>query len=350
MSFIRPTLSQLVERVRSDIETRMPGADSRLRHSLLDVLARVEAGAVAGLYGYLDYLARMLMPDTAEAEYLARWASIWGVRRKAAIAAEATVTVTGTNGSVIAAGVQLARSDGALYEVSAAATVSAGTAAVSVTAIEAGAAGDLLPGTELTFTSPVAGVNAAAVVASAEVAGAAEEADESLLARLLSRIQTPPQGGAANDYVAWALAQPGVTRAWVYPGWMGTGTVGLTFVMDGRENILPLSEDVTAVQTALDLLRPVTAELVVFAPAAEAIDFVVRLIPDTVATRAAVEAELTDFFARDAEPGGTIYRSRASEAISLAEGEFRHAIDLPERDYTAAAGAMPMLGTVTFAA
>lgn len=350
MTFARPTLSQLVERGRSDIETRMPGADSRLRHSLLDVLARVQAGAVAGLYGYLDWLARQLMPDTAEAEYLARWASIWGIRRKSAVAAEATLTATGANGSVIDAGVQLTRADGALFTVKTAATIAAGSAAVAVVALEAGAGGDVLPGTQLTFASPVAGVNAAAIVASAEVAGAAEEGDESLLSRLLDRIQTPPQGGAESDYVAWALAQPGVTRAWCYPGWMGTGTVGLTFVMDGRDDILPLVDDVAAVQAALDVLRPVTAELFVFAPAAEPVDFEIRLIPDTPDTRAAVLGELADFFSRDAEPGGTIYRSRISEAISLAEGEFRHVVNLPAFDFTANQGRMPMLGDVAFVA
>ena len=51
MTLVRPTLSALIERARSDIETRLPGADSRLRHSVLDVLARTMAGAAAGIGG-----------------------------------------------------------------------------------------------------------------------------------------------------------------------------------------------------------------------------------------------------------------------------------------------------------
>lgn len=350
MTFIRPTLSELVERIRGDFETRLPGADSRLRHTVLDVMARTHGGAAAGLYGYLDILARQLMPDTAEAEYLARWASIWGVRRKSATAALAVATATGVNGSVIPLGTELQRADGALYSVVTEALIAAGTAALTLEAVEAGASGDIQPGTILTFTSPVAGVTATAPVASLTSAGSDEEADAALLARLLDRIQQPPQGGTAHDYVQWALAQPGVTRAWAYGQWMGLGTVGLTFVMDGRVDILPLVGDVEAVQEALDALRPVTAELFVFAPEAQAVDFVIRISPDTPAVRAAIEGELADFFARDSEPGGTLYLSRIGEAISLSGGEFRHAVELPDRDMVAGAGKLLTLGTVAFAA
>lgn len=348
MPYNRPTLSELVERARSDIEARLPGAEARLRHSVLDVLARTHAGAMSGLYGYLDFIARQILPDTAEAEFLARHAAIWGVRRKAAIAAGALATASGDNGSVVPAGAELQRADGARYTVTAAAMIAAGSAALGIEAVDAGVAGNALAGTVLTFTSPIGGIEAQAVVAAQTVAGSDEEADEALLARLLDRIQQPPQGGTANDYVQWALAQPGVTRAWATANWMGLGTVGVTFVMDGRVNILPLAGDIAAVQTALDLLRPVTAELFVFAPTAMPIDFAIRAIPDTPETRAAITAELADFFSREAEPGGTIYLSRAGEAISLAAGEFRHVIEAPGSDVIAGPGRLPVLGTVSF--
>lgn len=350
MPFSRPSLSDLIARARADFETRLPGADSRLRHSVLDVLARMHGGAASGLYGYLDWLARQILPDTADGEFLARHAAIWGVRRKAATAARLTVSASGVNGSVIAAGSGLQRADGALYTVQAEAVIADGAALLDVAASDPGAAGDADAGTALTFTSPVPGVNAVAAVASLDTSGTEQEDDASLLARLLDRIQKPPQGGASNDYVQWALAQPGVTRAWCYPQWMGLGTVGLAFVMDGREDIVPLPADVDAVQAALDLLRPVTAELFVFAPVARPVDFVIRLTPDNPASRAAVSAELADLFARESEPGGTLWLSRIGEAISLAEGEFRHVVQQPGSDETAAAGELLVLGDVVFVA
>ena len=348
MTFARPSLSDLVERARSDIEARLPGADARLRHSVLDVLARTHAGATAGLYGLLDYLSRQLMPDSAEGEYLARWASIWGVRRKPAVAAEASATATGVDGAAIPAGTELQRTDGARYAVVSDAAIASGTATIAVAAVEPGALGDLAPASQLTFTSPVAGVNAIATVTTLDTAGSDEEADADLLARLLDRIQKPPQGGTANDYVQWALAQPGVTRAWAYGEWLGLGTVGVTFVMDGRIDILPEPADVDAVQAALDLLRPVTADLTVFAPSSQAVDFVIRIVPDSPAVRAAIEAELADLFAREAEPGGTLYRSRIGEAVSLAAGEFRHVVEAPALDVTATPGVLLVLGNVSF--
>ncbi|HBJ85112.1 MAG TPA: hypothetical protein DDZ88_14825 [Verrucomicrobiales bacterium] len=94
----------------------------------------------------------------------------------------------------------------------------------------------------------------------------------------------------------------------------------------------------------------VTAELHVFAPVAFPIDFVVAVEPNTVEVRAAIEAELFDAMTRDAAPGGIIHFSRMSEAISLAQGEFRHRLELPDRDVEAPPGAMPMLGEVSFVA
>lgn len=349
MTFVRPTLSDLVERARGDIESRLPGADSRLRHSVLDVLARMHAGATAGLYGYLDNLAGELMLDTASA-WLDRHASVWGILRKAATAVRATVTATGINGSAIPIGAEMQRSDGRLYRVLAAATIAAGIAGVEIEAEDAGAQADLQPGMALTFTSPVAGVNAGLVVASVTNAGADEESDDQLRARLLDRVRQPPQGGTANDYVQWALAQPGVTRAWSYPQWMGLGTIGVTFVMDERADPIPLAGDVAAVQTALDLLRPVTAELFVFAPTSRPVDLTLRISPDTADLRAAIVAELDDFIARDAQPGATLYRSRISEAISQTVGEFWHEIVFPYGDEVAGPGELLTLGTVSFVA
>ena len=348
MTFIRPTLSELVERNRGDIETRLPGADSRLRHSVLDVLARMHGGAMSGAYGYVDFLARQLFPDTADGEYLARHAANWGIRRKAAVAATASVLATGVDGTTIEAGTEALRVDGAVFTVTADAIISGGSATLSIEAVEAGPDSNLTQGTSLTLANAILGINAKLTVSAIGKAGALEEDDASLLARLLDRIRTPPQGGSVNDYRAWALAQAGVTRAWVYPEWLGAGTVGVSFVMDDREDIIPQPADLEAVQSALDALRPVTANLTVFAPTPQPVNVVLRVAPSTQLVRDAIEAELADFFARDAQPGGTIYLSRLSETISLAEGEFSHTIELPSADVTPEPGRIPSLGSVQF--
>lgn len=350
MTFERPTLSTLIERARGDFESRLPGADSRLRASFLDVLARMHAGAASGLYGYLDWLARQLMPDTAEAAHLERWASIWGVFRKAATPAAGTATASGTDGTIVPAGTELLRIDGARYRVIEDATIEEGSAEFPIEAVATGPAGNLTEGGTLTLATAIGGANAAVTIAEVTASGTVDESDADLLARLLDRIRRPPQGGSRNDYVQWALALPGVTRAWAWQGWMGAGSVGVAFVMDDRVDILPLEADVEAVQGALDVLRPVTAALYVFAPTAFPVDVQLRLSPDTPETRAAVTAELRDAFHRDAEPGGTVRVSRLGEAVSLAQGEGHHTLEMPSNDLTAGPGAIPVLGDVEFLA
>ena len=47
----------------------------------------------------------------------------------------------------------------------------------------------------------------------------------------LFRIQNPPMGGSEADYVRWAMAVPGVTRAWAAVE-QGIGTMTVRFLMD----------------------------------------------------------------------------------------------------------------------
>lgn len=347
MSFIRPTLTALISRLRGDIDSRLPGADSKLPASVLDVLARTYAGSVNGLYGYLDWLALQMLPDTADSDVLARHAAIWGLTRKGAIGATGTIAVTGTQGTIVPAGSALIRDDDVEFRTIDAVALALGPTSIAIEEVAGGTAGNTAAGTTLRFVAPIAGVTATAPVEAPGLeGGAAEEDDEALRTRLLARIRTPPNGGAKGDYERWTLEIPEVTRVWVFPEWMGTGSVGVTFVLDNREDILPTAGDIETVETYLDPRRPVTANVVVFAPEAFPIDLRIRLVPDTAASRAAVLAELADFFARDAQPGGTIFISRLREAISIAAGETWHDLELPELNVEVAPGSLPVLGEV----
>lgn len=348
MSFLRPTLSELVAQGATDVDARLPGADSRLRRSVLDVLVRMHAGGMDGLHGALVYLSRQLMPDTAEAEYLDRWATIWGVSRKAAAPATGSLTVTGVVGAIVPAGTELARVDGLRFRTDDRVVLAGTAAAIAVTAASAGAAGVTAAGASLTFTSPVSGVGAAALAAGGLGGGADEESDASLLARLLTRIRTPPNGGAAADWVAWALELPAATRAWAYPAWTGPGTVGVTFVCDGRDDIIPLAPDLAAMAALIEPLRPVAATPVIFAPTRLPVDLLISATPDNPGVRVAIAAEMADLFRREAQPGGTMYLSRLNEAISLAAGEYDHVLRAPAANVVAPPGFMPMLGAVSW--
>jgi uncharacterized phage protein gp47/JayE len=347
--FTIPSLAELKAQVRNDLLTRLT-TDEQLRRSDPEVQAIVQAIALKSIYGFIDTLALQLLPDKATGSYLKRHAAWWGVKGKPSAKASGGIVFTTTAGAVIDADLIIADAGGDFVTTSAV-TATGTTTTVPVKAVLAGAAGVRPPGAVLSLVSPVAGVKSAGMVdADGVTGGADDELDEPLRSRLEDRIQDPPDGGAAHDYKQWALECAGVTRAWCYPRWVGTGTVGLTFVMDGRPNIIPLAGDVLTVFTYIgdETRKPVTADLRVFAPVPSPLNPVIRITPDTPAVRSAITASLADFISRESEPGGTLTLSRLREAISAAPGEFSHDLLSPMAPVTAGAGVLTTLGTVTW--
>jgi uncharacterized phage protein gp47/JayE len=353
MPFTRPTLQQLIDRARADVEARLPGVDAHLRRSLAAMLATVHAGAVHGLYGQQAWLARQLFPDTAEAEFLDRQGGIRALPRKAAVAATGLVDFTGTDGAKIPAGTLLQRSDGEQFSTDADATIAGGTAQAAVTAVEGGADGDTAAGTTLTLVTPIAGVDSEATATAGGLAGGLDtESDEDYAARLLLRWQFGPPNGKAGDYVQWALEVAGVTQAWAFDAHLGLGTVGVYFTRDNDAmdaTIIPNGAQVQAVQDHIDTVRPRPAAVTVIAPSAVALNFTIQLTPNTAAVQAAVEAELIDLIRRDTSPGGTLRLSRINEAISLAEGETDHVLTSPAADVARSTGEISVMGAITWA-
>jgi uncharacterized phage protein gp47/JayE len=350
MPFLRPSLDELIVRISDDIDARLPGADSKPRRSVLFVLARVIAGVAHGIYGLIDFVWRQIFVDTAEHDQLIRHAATYGIARKGAVAALGVVDLTGSNGATVPLAARLLRSDGVEYVSIATATIIAGVATLSIEALDGGTIGNAAAGQSLTFASPIAGINATAIVsAGGLISGAEEEGDEALRARLITRIQQPPAGGNSADYRAWALEVAGVTRAWVYSNELGIGTVSVRFVIDGRQDIIPTAPEVAAVQAYIDERRPAGMKaFLVVAPIARPVDFSIRLNPSSPAIRAAIREELADLFRREAVPGGTLPNSRLDEAISLGAGEYDHETLAPGGAVVTETGEMAILGAVEF--
>jgi uncharacterized phage protein gp47/JayE len=353
-----PPLALLINQVQGAIQSRLPGSNPMLPVSLLGVLATVQGGSLQGQYGNLAYRAKQLMPDTADLDHLIRWASIWGLAQKLANQAQFQVTATGTPSTPIPPGTLLNRNDGATFTTNTDIDIGPNNAAtLTVTAVTAGSAGNTPAGSQLTFSTGIPGVLTTVTVGAQIVAGNDDETPAALLQRLLFRLQNPPQGGCPTDYVIWATDQPGVTRAWVYPLWQGPGTVGVSFVMDARANIFPLPADVAAVQAALNILAPVTATVIVFAPTQQPINPVIHLnIANTPAIQAAVITELGDFVTQAAQPGavagqptqGTIYLSQLDDAIGNSPGVVDYTLLSPAATLVMPPGVMATLGNVTF--
>src|SRR4051812_40871666 len=103
MAFQRPTLPELVDRVQSDLTSRLALVGAVLRRSVVYIVARVIAAAAHLLHGHPASPAQQSRPDTSELEFLERQASLYGVTRLAAAYATGDVTLTGLDGIVVPA-------------------------------------------------------------------------------------------------------------------------------------------------------------------------------------------------------------------------------------------------------
>jgi len=327
-----PTLKEVRGLVRDDIRASLPGADASVPNSVLRVLSDAQGGLCHLNLQYIDWLTLQLLPDTAEGEWLDRHGAIWLVNsdgtkgRKQATFASGTVTFTGDPGTIVPTATVLTGL--ADYETTEEITVGSGATAAPVRSLDAGAIGNLEGGSSLGVSAVIPGLDGSATVV--DITGGVDvENDDDLRARILFRIRQPPMGGDANDYVAWALSVPGVTRAWAATE-MGIGTITVRFMMDelrADQDGFPNNEDVAMVKEYIDTVRPVTTkDCWVLAPVPEPIDFTIRsLVEDEESIRENVEISVKDMLRVKAAPAHsvngqmvpatTVYVAWVSEAI-----------------------------------
>jgi uncharacterized phage protein gp47/JayE len=347
MPFSRPDLPTLINRAAADVAARLP-RDQTLRWDDSQVYARVLAGQADGIYGYLDYIARQVIYDTAEGDYLLRWASIWGIEPLPAVAATGTVTFTVAPGAVIGAGEILAALDGVQYQTVESAIVSGSSATAPISAVAAGEAGNRITGAPLTLVTPIAGVESTAT-AGALTGGADAETIDATRARFLARIRDGKRYGKRGDYVAWALEVPGVTRAWEYPLEMGAGSVTVRFVRDDDDSLIPDDAELATVHDYIAARCPVRlAALYVVAPVPVTQSFALRApVGATSAQLAQAEAEIAAIVAAVA-PGGNLYVEQVNQAVTAATGVFEQFVDSPSGDVSFGVGELPVMGTVAW--
>ncbi|HEV2364033.1 MAG TPA: baseplate J/gp47 family protein [Caulobacteraceae bacterium] len=379
MPFSRPTLTQLRAQAASDIATGVPGADALLRFSNLGVLAQMIAGASYGQYGYLDWIALQAVPWTATDVFLEGWAALKGVYRKPAVAATGSASFAGQNGQIIPTGTAVQAGDGTAYVTTAQGTVAGGgTVTVPIAASVPAAAGNQVSGVTLTLGTAISGIASTGAAAGAITGGADVEGDEALRGRMLLQYSAPPQGGAQADYVEWALAVPGVTRAWCAPLGMGAGTVvvyvmfdvteasyggfpqGTNGVATLEERATPATGDQLLVANALWPLRPVTALVYVSAPLPNTVNFTINgLSAASAAVKTAIATAINGVFLAEGSPGGVVDVSYVEAAIAAIAGTAGFVITAitasagsaapgPAGNVSSNAGALPTLGTITW--
>lgn len=356
MAYNRPTPPAIRDRIAGEVETQFKGSDPRQRRSIEGGIVRATTIASHELHGHLEWNAKQLFVDTCDDDQLDRHGSLCRppVTRADPLTAAGFALFTGVAARAILTATELRRSDDQRYLTTANAVIGVdGSVAVPIKAVTAGKAGNAEIGTRLSLIAPIEGVATVATVANdgagnGGTGGADVEGPDSYRARIIEAMQEPADGGNDTDWKTWVQNVVGKTKVWVKPHHMGLGTVGIFFVMpDGS---IPTAPVIAAVAAYLEIVRPVTSRAYVLAPVADAVDFEIHLTPDTAALRALVTDELGDMLIREAEPGGTIPRSRLGDAISSSAGEYSHLLVTPAGDIVSAGGHIARLGAIAWGA
>ncbi len=356
MAFSIPSIKDLAQRARASFKSELTGSDPWLWPSTLHVIAKVFAGITFSIFGRLAEIDRDRFAYSAQGEAIVRHGVEFGITRKPASYASGTLSVVGTANQTIVAGTVFTRSDGVTYTSSVDTTIGTdGTAALVVVSTITGPTTNVVYGTSLTTTNP--NVTTATVDANGLGGGASQESYESLRARILYRKRNPPQGGAATDYVIWATAVAGVTRAYVDTTACAAGLVIIYPLMDdtyASTNGIPQPVDIARIQAYIDTQKPATATAIVAAPTPYPLAVTVRnLTPDTTLIRQAAADEIAKVIKQkgvvSTSSGGVkIYLSYIWQAVASVAGEQHFSIDAPTSDTAVPHGSIPYVSAVNF--
>lgn len=186
------------------------------------------------------FLVRVLMlmfPDWAWGDWLDLHGKQKGVYRKPAARATGSVTITGTEGVVLAAGFVVCTpatdsSPSVLFTLDEQVTIpNSGSVTVGVTAVEPGTVSNVTAGMISVMAQPITGItsitNAAAITGGTEI-----ESDEDYRERIEAAyaLNEVSYIGNDTDLIRWAKEVTGVGDCIVIPAWNGPGTIKLALI------------------------------------------------------------------------------------------------------------------------
>lgn len=350
-----PTVAEIRDQILTDIESETGRQTPLLARATWRVLATALAGALALVYRLGLWARRQIFVATSEADALIERGAEDGLTPKPAVAWRGFATATGTAGTTVNAG-RLYRRDQQTYVVEADVTLAVpadppgapASAVVTLIAEAAGEAGTVAPGTAVSLVTPLAGVERdATVFVYAEGAGPATtigedaETTEQFRSRVRQRRRYRPQGGAAADYVGWALEVPGVVRAFAYSP--NAGQVNVYPLMgEGENDRIPNTDQLTQITAYLSSneRRPLGARVEAFAVAERTFNVTVNsfhLDTRRGATLEMVEAAARAYFLSryprqyDDEQGATDIISVAELSKAIFDAGARYAMVQVER-------------------
>ena len=312
----RPSLNEIYNRVSCDL-------NSSTRFSINKILAHAISGTAHMLYGYIEHLAKVSMPDSQDEQMLTKWCSLFNVPRKPAQNSLIRIQIETTEDIHISAGTTWRHDSGAIFVL----LNGVDAAQYSEITIECDTDGEVgnIPTTTVKVTATIANLKSQAKVTALLRSGSDIESIESWRARLQERLRRPPQGGCTYDYISWAKAIPGVDRAWVLPRVNGNnGKVLVTYLKKGYP--IPTDEECKTVQKKILKLCPATVNLEVIPP--QPIELRIRLTcePQDSITKSDIQKEMEYLLRKKAAPKGFLNESLETETGIIYESDIHQAI------------------------
>ena len=292
-----PTTAEIRDQIISDIEGKLGITVPWLPKAFIRVLATALAGVQSLVYRFGLWIYKQIFAATADNEALIKRGAQYGLSRSPAVRAKHTAQATGTDDTQIDGGtLWIGDENGLVYQQEETVVIAAGVAAITVECLTAGDAGNLAVDDILKIGSPIIGVDNTATVTGTTTTGEDQESIESFRAQVMQREKNKPQGGAAPDYVQWALEVAGIAEAYAFrptPGFVNV--YPLTDDPDPA-NRIPGAPKLTEVEDYLDdtVRRPLNAG--VAAVAFTELDFdvdIADLSPGDATTKANILAAIT---------------------------------------------------------
>ena len=275
MAIPTKSLDDITRRQTAHFRTSFPGFPLGIK-KFLGRSARAISLGLWGLQKALEDIDIDIVPSSkSSTEILSSWATLTGLPDGAggygpllaSTASGGAALLTGTKGTSYPANILATAEDGTT-EVRLSGSViipgsppGLGSVVGQFVATTSGPDGNLPIGSVLTWQSPPPGADPSLTLTSPLTNGAGGESNPDIFSRLVSRLQTPPRGGVAEDYRIWSQSVTGIVGVYVYPKRSGTGTVDVVCTTGGSGQGRKISvSQQTAVQGVIDDKRPVTSD------------------------------------------------------------------------------------------
>ena len=357
-----PTTAEIRDQIISDIEGKLSITVPALPKAFIRVLATALAGVQSLAYRFGLWIYKQIFAATADEAALILRGAQYGLSRSPAVRAVLTAEATGTNGTQIPAGTLWVGDDNSLvYQQAETAEIAGGTAAIIVECLTAGDDGNLSVDDTMKIGSPIAGIDDTATVTGTTTTGEDQETIESFRAQVMEREKNKPQGGAAPDYVGWALEVPGIVKAFAHRISAGYATVYPMIALTG-DRIPDAAKREEVLAYLSDLIRKPLQSTPVVEPMSEIVfDIeIADLAPNTATIKTAIEVALAVYLLTryprqyPNEPNATdVVSAAALSGISIDVGAAELTLTMkvggsPFPSKTLAAGQLAILGTVTW--